>query len=205
LSSTIGLTLNSQPGDTTIIFSGTIDSLSLSTGEHISAVSSTDLPVAFAGRLDRNTMSLTTPAGCDADHVPLELIIPHLLFQLPHQEISPGYTWTDTVRISACSGSIPLTSSIVHSFKVISQDTVDGVPALLISRADRTVSTGTGSQGQHRVEVESVATGSAKLWIDSTSGQLLKSASSSSGAVTITASGRRQIFNQVIRTTISAH
>lgn len=200
----IRLTLNSQPGDTAIIFSGTVDSISILSGPRIGSSRHTTQLIPFAGRLNQNSVSITAPSRCNNDGISLELMIPHLLFQVPRQQITSGYTWADSTTTSTCYGSIPVVSTVVHNYRVVDESVVDGRATILLGQTERTRSQGAGSQEQHRVEIESAGSGSAQIWIDSTNGQLIKSISESAGTVTVIVSGRRQVFNQGTRITIAS-
>jgi hypothetical protein len=102
------------------------------------------------------------------------------------------------LTFSSCNGEIPISTTIIRSFRVIGDDLTNGLPTILISRTDRLQANGSGSEGQHRVEVSSSGSGSAQLWITPESGRLIHSSGKFSGVVTILASGRRQVFNQTL-------
>jgi hypothetical protein len=204
INSEIHFTLNSQPQDTAILFSGTVDSISVQNGSHIGPGTRIKLPIAFSGHFGHNSVILTTPAGCNEERISLESIIPHVLTHFPHAQIAPGSTWTDSTTVSTCTGEIPTTDVIVQNYRVIGESSTEGQDAILITRTARSTSRGEGSEGQHQVQLARTTTETGQIWIDTGSGELISSIGTTTGTVVITASGQRQNFAQTTRITITS-
>jgi hypothetical protein len=155
-------------------------------------------PVSVRGRLEGSRLSLDMDADCASETSSMIPGIQRLVVFLPLQ-LRKDQTWTDSTSAAVCSGSIPVVLTAIRSYRVISETEIHGQPALRLSREDRTTSQGEGSEGQHRIQLQSNGTGRGEVIIDRTTGELLESSVTSTVGITVTTSGRTQKFTQVSR------
>lgn len=205
LVSQLRLTLNSQPEEATIVFSGTINSISIHAGSRLGQTEPLNVPIAFSGHVDKGSISLISPTECDEKHAPVELLVPQILIRFPENQLTIGSSWADSIVLSTCNGMMPITTTVITHYRIAGTANVEGQEALVIDRTEQRTSRGGGSKEQHQVTLEGSSTGVSQVWIDSTTGRLLKSTADATGMVAVTASGRTQTFNQRIRTVIAAN
>lgn len=185
---------------------GTLNSfLAQPSGRILQADQLSGLPLVFTGRLISGGFSLDSINGqppragdCRNHDLNSLSIIRQSLIAVP-DVLTPGLTWVDSSTVSACSGSIPLQLTAVRAYTAVGETSVDGSPVIAIDRIDRFTASGEGAQGQHRVTVLTRGTGSAKIYVDRTSGLLNSSNVELQARVTVTASGRTQIFSQIVK------
>ena len=118
------------------------------------------------------------------------VILPTLLTQ--------GMTWRDSTTAIGCSGSIPVTTVSIRNYRVVGEADVSGRPAIAIERTEKTLSSGEGSENQHRILLKTEATGTARIFVDRTSGALLSSEGEQHADIVVTA-GRAQRFKQTVK------
>ncbi len=83
--------------------------------------------------------------------------------------LSRNQSWTDSSTVPACSGSIPVQVTQIREYRVLGE--TGG--AVLVDRRDRTVASGEGSQGQHRISLQARGTGSGQLRLDRMTGEVI--------------------------------
>lgn len=118
------------------------------------------------------------------------------VFTLPTPLVS-GATWTDSITFSGCSGAIPTKTVSVRVFQVLSEAENAGQQALLLKATGHSLSSGEGTEGQHRVLVQSEGTESAHILIDRTTGALLDWNGQEKTLLTVKA-GYSQRFTQTV-------
>jgi len=198
ISSVIVLSIGQEKQQLTEIFSGTVDSFTLQSGSHIGNPAFTPkLPIAFSGHLRQSEIELEQKIECSTQ-LPVAAIIQKIIWNLP-VELRSEQTWTDSSSVTSCNGSLPASVKTVRTYRVTGEDRIAGIPYLLITRTDRTSSISEGSQEQHQVRTSSSTSGTVNLWIDSQNGALIRSAADYFGTVTVTASGRSQVFTHRIK------
>jgi len=109
-----------------------------------------------------------------------------LLIPFPEQ-LSAGVTWRDSTEVQGCQAGIPTSAHTTRSYIVSGDTSYGGGSALAILRTDTTHARGEGGLQQHRVSIDAVGTGTARV-IRLTVDQLLD--------LEVTASGRRSQFKQ---------
>ncbi len=119
---------------------------------------------------------------------------------IPPQSLTRNQTWTDSTTTMICNGPIPAQLTTVRAYRVLGE--AGGV--VVVERSDRTMASGEGSQGQHRITIKSRGIGSAQLRLDRLTGQLISSTGESRIEVTIGSSGRLQRFIQTVRESLSS-
>lgn len=185
---------------------GTLNSFSARTnGRIVQADQPFGLPLVFSGRLISGGFNLDSINGqspgtgdCRNHELNGLSIIRQSLVTVP-DVLAPGLTWVDSSTIPVCSGSIPLQLTTVRAYAVVGESSRDGSPVIVIDRTDRFSASGEGAQGQHRVTVLTRGTGSARIHVDRTSGLLNSSDVELQARVTVTASGRTQVFSQTVK------
>jgi hypothetical protein len=114
-------------------------------------------------------------------------------------QLQKGLTWTDSTDTSICSGPVPVSLTAVRSYRVMGETKQGESPAILLERQDRTISTGEGSEGQHRIQIKSQGNGHSTILIDVQSGALIEMTTVNSTTAAVTTSGRTQQFVQTTR------
>ena len=187
-------------------FLGSIESL---TTETPTRIGSTELPaifpVSFTGHIQNGNVILdavngqprTGPIDCSAPALSALNVIHRNIIILPSQ-LTQGMTWRDSTSIAGCSGTIPVNTIAIRSYRVAGETELSGRPALFLERTEKTLSSGEGSEYQHRILIKTEGSGAGKFYIDRSSGALLAAESEQQIRVTITA-GKSQRFVQVVR------
>jgi len=187
-------------------FLGTIESLTTETPTRIgSAELPATFPISFTGHIQNGTVVLdavngrprTGPIECSTPAFSALNIIHRNIIILPAQ-LTQGMTWRDSTSTAGCSGSIPVNTIAVRSYRVAGETELSGRPALLLERTEKTLSTGEGSENQHRILIRTDGSGTGRVYIDRFSGALLSAESEQQINVTITA-GRSQRFIQLVK------
>lgn len=184
-----------------VSFSGIVTSFSTSGSSPEASELPLTLPFSFSGQWNNHEITfqrLNSAAGvnscADLSQTPLSVVQRNLIL-LP-LELVDQQTWTDSTSLSVCSGILPLNLTTIRSFHVAGESEINGVPVLMIDQNERTFSKGEGSQGQHRIIVESQGTSTGRFYLDRQSGQLLTANLTSKASVSIQSSGRIQHFQQ---------
>ncbi len=151
--------------------------------------------------LDSSHHSASTPYPCGAG-VSAGVTALQQSIVLPPLQMRTSTSWTDTVSSTACTGLIPVRSTVIRSYRVLGEAGTRGTPALTIRRNDQISFAGEGSLEQHRVSLAANGSGETMLSIDPTSGVLLESRGSHSLNLAVVTSGRRRIFHQQTETKI---
>jgi len=186
---------------------GSLEQISVETGGHIGqSADSTPLPMNYTGRVARGILildsagktALQTSRVCTGNSLSIFPVIQRNLLTLP-QMITAGMTWSDSVSLIDCSGSVPVALKAFREYKTIGETTHRGRRLILIERSDKTTGTGEGAQGQHRLTLRTDGTGLVRLYLDRTSGRLEAAEGEKRSRVAVTASGRTRLFQQTTR------
>ena len=195
------LSLERQPRF--LSYSATIKSFTIQGGTRTgSATTPSQIPVSTRGRLEASRLFTDTELACSSETSSMISGIQRLVVLLPLQ-LRKDQTWTDSTSAAVCSGSVPVVLTTIRSYRVIGEAEFRGRQALRLSREEKTISQGEGSEGQHRIQLQSSGTGRGEVLIDRLTGALLESSIMSTVAVTITTSGRAQKFTQTSRELVS--
>ena len=167
-------------------------------------------PISFTGHVINGTITLDALNGqsavasmqCSNPAVSALNVIQRNVIILPAQ-LTQGMTWRDSTSAAGCSGSIPITTVSIRNYRVIEEADVSGRRAIAIERTEKTLSTGEGSENQHRVFLRTEATGNTKIYVDRLTGALLSSQGEQHGDITV-AAGRAQRFKQTVKETTKA-
>jgi len=179
-------------------YNAIVEAFSVQACSRFGSLAPTQFPISISGRLEGNRFSSEANSDCSAQASIVAPAIQRLVSALPVQ-LRKDQTWTDSTSSNVCSGAIPLNLSTVRTYRVLGEAETRGIPAIRLSREDRTTSQGEGSEGQHRVQIETNGTGKGELLINRTTGSLIESSSMSVVTLTIKASGRVQRFTQTSR------
>ncbi len=189
-------------GSDDLFFSGFISSFEIS-GSFVEPDRQFELPITFSGHIKDHVLSTrvsdraTSESGShcnDFSLVPLSTI-QHNIILMP-LEVSTAETWSDSTSSVVCNGTLPMTITMIRTFHVIGEGNYVGIPALIIDKKERTFSKGEGSQGQHRIFIETHGTTTSQLYVDRKSGELLSAKSINQTSLSIQSSGRNQHFSE---------
>ena len=184
-------------------FTGSITSFSVQGSASEMSEAQPMFPIFFTGTLrnhgittQRSDASVTGSNLCsDIDQASLR-IVQHNLIPVPF-ELTDQQIWTDSTSSIICSGTLPLTLTSVRTFQIMGESEFEGSPALVIEQNERTFSRGEGSQGQHRIFMETQGLTNGRLYIDRSSGLLLAANLTNKLSLAIQSSGRTQHFTQI--------
>lgn len=198
------VTLNHVEVPTAI--AGIVEELTIDGGSQIGSINLglTRLPLLFKGRIDQGRVSIEPTdqslAGIPCQNPASSIItsIRNLVFLAP-SELSKDKTWSDSVSAFGCRGSLPIQGTTVHTYRVVGEVGSLQKREVLIERTDRVSLTGEGAQGQHRILIKGLGSGSGKLHLDPLTGSLVTAENESRTVITVTSSGRSQQFIQVTR------
>lgn len=158
---TFALTLTKISGSAS--FTAKIETFTTRTGNRIASPSQrADLPIQFTGRFDGHSLSLSSAVrqeksisiDCTDPAFAAVSLVQHALLFLPTQLVK-DMTWQDSLSANGCSGPIPIISSINRSYRVVDEVEYHGRSALLLEKSERSISSGEGSQDQHRISTGS--------------------------------------------------
>ena len=189
-------------------FLGSVEALSTDTPARIGQPAPLPVfPISFTGHIVNGTITLDALNGqsavasmqCSNPAVSALNVVQRNVIILPTQ-LTQGMTWRDSTTAAGCSGSIPITTISIRNYRVIGEIEVSGRAAIAIERTEKTLSTGEGSENQHRVLLRTEATGNTKIYVDRFSGALLSSEGEQRADVTV-AAGRAQRFKQTVKET----
>ena len=172
----------------------TVESMSIQGGQRVNAPGNTTIPLSLSGQLGKDRISTDSALNCTNDAASAISGIQRALMLIP-LALYKDMTWKDSLSTAGCSGSIPVTLTMVRTYRVLGETS----QGLLIERRDQTSTAGEGSQGQHVIRIRTKGSGSAEMAIDRQTGELIQSTSTSVTTVTITSSGRDQKFTQTVR------
>lgn len=187
-------------------FLGSIESLTTETPVRIGSPElPLTFPISFTGHIRNGTVILdavngrprTGPIECSTPAFSALNIIHRNIIILPPQ-LAQGMTWRDSTSTAGCSGSISVNTIAIRSYRVAGETELSGRPALLLERTEKILSSGEGSENQHRISIRTEGSGAGKVYIDRSSGALLSTESEQQINATITA-GRSQRFIQVVK------
>ena len=193
-------TLLTRQRDSVTGVQGTLDRIS-SSANTANAIES--LPFPFTGFILNGGLVIDSIRGqripgvmtCENPMLNHLASIRRNIFTLPSTTLTKNQTWTDSSTVPACSGSIPVQITSIRSYRVVGE--TEGV--VLVERQDKTVATGEGAQGQHRIFLTARGSGSTQLRLDRLTGEVLSTSGTSQTEVDIGSSGRLQRFVQVVR------
>jgi len=189
-------------------FHGSITSMSAQAGTTIGSSAQTPrLPFSFSGRIENGKLLLEPVSGepasvlTDCNNTTLAAV-PAIgrVMVLPPLRLQRGASWTDSSTVSTCAGSVPVTLTVLRTYRILGEGRSG---TILVERNDRTLTTGDGAQDQHRVTIRSEGTGSARLELDSETGALIESQGEGTTTVDVTASGRTRRFTQRLKERIT--
>lgn len=187
----------------TISFSGSITAFTIRGNTSESEEADFITPIFFTGSLSNHTINAKVSSGNrlqDQDNcqnpqqTPLR-VIQRNLFALP-LEIAADQSWTDSTSSLVCSGTLPITYTVIRTLTVAGESELEGNPVLVLNQSERTFSSGEGSQGQHRIIVEGQGLTNGRLYINLVSGQLVAVNSTNKTSLSIQSSGRIQHFSE---------
>jgi hypothetical protein len=169
----------------------------------------THVPLSFVSRLTAGGLSLDSAAGqaiststtCSPALGVLTSLQRSLLLAPP--ELNSEMTWRDSTTIRGCNGLLPSSVTLIRTFRVKGENTFSGRRSIVVERADTTITSGEGSQGQHRIFISTVGSGLTTIHLDRTTGLLLGADGAQATQVQVRSSGRVQEFRQATCETVS--
>lgn len=184
--------------DLGIGFVGVVDGFTTTTQGLIGPVQPTQLPVQISGSFTPSGLTIITQASsekCNPVHSVLFADLYNLLVPFP-QQLSPGFSWTDSVEVRGCPAGVPTLSHTTRVFTVAGEVTYDGRPAVMLQRVDTTRAEGEGGLQQHRVSIDARGTGTAVYYLDVASGQIIHLTTNQTLTLGVTASSRQYQLKQ---------
>ena len=193
-------TLLNRRRDSLVSIQGTVDRITNSRG-------TPDLfelfPFPFTGYVRSGGITVDSVRGqqvpavmtCENPALNYLAVIRRNVFVTPSGTLMRNQAWTDSSTVPACSGSVPVQVTSIRSYRVLGES--EG--KIMVDRQDRTTASGEGAQGQHRINIQSQGTGSARLQLDRLTGEVISASGISQTEVTIGSSGRVQRFVQVVK------
>jgi hypothetical protein len=184
--------------DLGVSFVAVVDGFTTTTQGLIGPVQPTQVPVEVSGSLTTSGLTITKqPAGekCNPVHSVLFADLYNLLVSFP-QQLSPGFSWTDSVEVRGCPAGVPTLSHTTRVFTVAGEVPYDGRPAVMIQRVDTTRAQGEGGLQQHRVSIDANGTGTAVYYLDVATGRIAHLTTNQTMMLGITASNRQYQLKQ---------
>ncbi len=142
-----------------------------------------------------------TSGSCDANAALLTRA-QQLIPRIPNQ-LTIGTRWRDSTTTSGCRSTIPAESTVISNYVVLGDTTTANIPVLQIQRMDSISASGEGTNGQHRILVTAVGTGTMHFLLDYTTGRLAGLNGTQSTVVNVTTSGRLMRFIQNVTESVS--
>lgn len=142
----------------------------------------------------------TTGLGCSAQRALHDKAL-HLLPKIP-SPLQLGMTWTDSMTIDACSGTIPVQLNILTRYRVAGDTTYNSLTVLQIEKSTTFSAKGEGTDAQHRILLSASGTEIGTLYFDTTVGMFAGSRSMQDTKIDITTSGHTTNFTQRTTETI---
>jgi len=190
-------------------FAGSIDTFSRQAGNQIGFdLTSISFPVSFTGEIQNHELKLDVTGNshtsesspiCALSARSTFTVIRRNLYTVP-PVLETGMTWQDSISTTSCKGLLELNLTSWRTYTVIGESTVNGKSVLEVDIKERTLSTGEGSQDQHRLIVQGDDTGSGQLYLDDITGSLVSLSFENHTTLHIQSSGRQQQFLQNSRT-----
>ena len=190
------------------ILSAAVNDFSLQGGQKTGiSTTSFPLPLSVTGHLQNNKLLFTlagtaTTVDC-TNPASAALSAIQRTFVTPPVDLHTGMSWIDSITAETCSAGLPVISQNSRNYRVLGESAIGTVPVILLERHDRSSSAGEGSNGQHRVAVQTETIGSGQVAIDRMTGSLVNDASTYTTSITIRSSGRIQKFTQIVKEQIA--
>lgn len=187
-------------GDT-IQFTVVVDTFTTTTQNLLGAAQASPLPIRLGGILVHDTLQISADsatASCSPSQSAIRSDIHNLIIPFPDR-LEQGMVWTDSLELAGCQAMIPTTARIRRSFRVSGETSYDGRSVVLIQRRDSIQAHGEGAQGQHRLILDAVGSGSVLYYVSPSSGQILNATAEQSLSLAITASDRTSSFRQNLK------
>lgn len=189
------LTLEGTGGE--LSFRAVVDTFALITEGIVGPPQSIELPLELSGSIGSQGIRIETPAmeSCNAIRAIVVTDLYNLLAPFP-SPLSRGTVWRDSNSVSGCQAGIPTTSTTRRTFSVVGEVNHLGRGYLVVQRADSVAARGEGAYGQHRMQVEGMGTGTARYYLDITSGEVSQLTTGQQTRIRVTTSGRVHTFTQ---------
>jgi hypothetical protein len=110
--------------------------------------------------------------------------------------MTPGMSWSDSIRISGCQAGIPTTVTLRRVFVVSGESVVQDQALLVILRTDTISARGEGSQLQHRVALQAEGSGHATYHLDQAGGKVIRLTTGQNLILSFTGSARTTQFHE---------
>ena len=187
-----------QTGDT-IRFAATVDTFSTtSQGPTTAPQQTAALPFQLAGFLTGDTIQISNPAIDDQCLPVVTALITDIHNLLPRfpRSLSTTSRWNDSTNVVGCQGTIPIRSTVSHSYSVVGEASYENSPVLVIQRADSIHAEGEGAQQQHRLLLTANGTGNATYYVDARTSHVVHLTVNQDIDLTVTTSGKANHFRQ---------
>jgi hypothetical protein len=193
--------LTLQPAGDTIAFTAVVDTFSTTTQGTISPEQPVSLPVQLSGVRVGDSITISTDSltqSCNPAASALVTDLHNLLPRLPTL-LTLSTSWRDSTDLIGCQGSIPTRSRVLHSYRVLGENTYEGVRVVLVQRSDTIHAEGEGAQQQHRLTLTANGTGTTVYYLDVATGRIMHLSIGQDLDLSITASGKTSNFRQTTK------
>jgi hypothetical protein len=190
------------PSGDTIGFTAVVDTFSTtSQGMVTAAQQDVVLPFQLSGFLIGDSIRISNDSLNNHCNPVATALITDLHYLLAHFPASLSTTsrWRDSTNVIVCRGSIPVRSRATHSYAVAGETLYEGVPVLVVQRADTIHAEGEGAQQQHRMVVTADGAGSATFYLDTRAGHVIHLTVDQNFDLMVSASGRANHFRQTAK------
>lgn len=191
-------------------YSATLETLSVHGGNRaVLPASNIHLPFSFTGHFESGKLTVDPPTQQVApltdctNQISSALPTVHRSIVMVPLQLRKDMTWTDSTSINVCSGAIPVMLTALRTYRVLGETSVSGHQQIVLERLDKALSTGEGSEGQHRIQLRSEGSGQTQLLINASTGSLIEATGTNTTTITVTTSGRSQRFVQASREHVS--
>jgi len=190
-----------QSGDT-VGFNAVVDTFSITAqGTSTAPQQGATLPFQLSGFLAGESIQIAGDSlndQCNPISAALITDLHYLLARFP-DSLSTASRWRDSTITTVCRGSIPMRSRATHSYSVAGESQYEGVPILVVQRADTIHAEGEGAQQQHRLVFSADGVGKATYYLDTRAGRVMHLTVDQNLDLTVTASGKANHFRQSTR------
>ena len=204
---TLRFTITLDPTGTQSTISGRVDSVIVEHHSQNLLLPSDErfpLPLIFTGAVNptelkleaKNPRILQNSCNSQVDEILSDVRVGIVTYPI---HLNSGLRWKDSTLTTVCIGNgIPTTTRIVSFYEVLGEITYDREQAILIQRLDSIHISGEGAQESHQIQLNGSGAGTAKIYINSSSGVALATEISQALDIAVTSSATTHHFRQQI-------
>jgi hypothetical protein len=111
-------------------------------------------------------------------------------------QLTMGESWQDSTTNSTCYGLLPVSVNTIASYRVSGIGVVNGLDAILLDENAKALSSGEGSQDQHRISIQGSTSITRRIYLNPSDGALISSNGTATTSVTVRSSGKDRTYTQ---------